>query len=69
MKAIWKLFWKLSALSGMVLIVCSVSLSDYYVLEMGMDEPSFIWRNLVIGALLLAPMMVQVLIDLAKEGC
>ena len=66
MISIWRIFRNLTAISGFVMLICAAGTSDYYVMELGMSEPPYFVRNLVIGLVLLMPMMLQVLVDLAR---
>lgn len=57
----------LSALVGFLLLLCTVSTSDYYVVELGQPEPSWIMRNLVIGFLLILPLVFHVVAETYAE--
>lgn len=68
MISLWKIFRNLSAIAGLILLYCTVSTSDYYVMELGQAEPSYIKTHLILGVLLLVPLILHVLWDMYKEG-
>lgn len=68
MISLWKIIRNLSAIGGFGLLFCTVSTSDFYILELGQAEPSWIGRNLVIGIIMLLPMLVHVIVETYMEG-
>jgi hypothetical protein len=68
MISLWKAFRSLSAMSGIVMLCIAANSSDYYVLELGMNEPSGVRNCMIIGVLMLLPMLAHTLYDLYIEG-
>lgn len=65
---IWKLIRGLMALLGGVLIYVGVSTSDYYVLELGTTEPSYVWWMICVGLMLILPAIIFSVYSEAKEN-
>lgn len=68
MISIWKIIRNLTAIAGFILLLCTVGTSDYYVLELGQAEPTWITRNLIIGVILLLPALFIVILETIAEG-
>ena len=44
---------------GFVMVFLGVSTSDYYVIEQGQSEPTYVWAIIVIGVILMIPTLVH----------
>lgn len=68
MISMWKIIRNLLAICGAVSIFGAVSTSDFYVIELGRTEPSYIGTQLIVGCILVIPFVLHVLYDIYKEG-
>ena len=68
MMSLWKIIRNLSAVAGFILMIGSISTSDYYVIELEQVAPSYINTNIGIGVALMIPMVIHVFVDMYKEG-
>lgn len=68
MKSLWKIARNLSAIAGAIMIFGAISTSDYYVIELGQAQPAFVSRNLIVGALLVLPLVLNIIYNAYKEG-
>ena len=68
MISFWKIIRIILAIGGFGLLLCTISTSDYYVLELGQAEPSWITQNIVIGLLMLLPMLIHIVYETYMEG-
>ena len=68
MMSMWKIIRNLSAILGAVFLMGAVGTSDYYTIELGQTEPSSVYRNLIIGFILVLPLLVNTIYDMYKEG-
>ena len=59
MKSLWKVLRVLMASAGCFLMYAGVSTSDYYVIELGQPNPSYIGLTMVIGFILTLPALVH----------
>lgn len=67
MKSAWKIIRNLLAVAGAIMVFGSVGASDFYVIELGKSEPLHVWRYMVIGAILMSPMLLNLLYIEYKE--
>ncbi len=64
----WKSFRTVLAMAGIALLSVAASSSDYYVLELGVNEPSGVRNSMIVGVLMLLPMLLHTLYDLYIEA-
>jgi hypothetical protein len=57
-----KKIFKTMAITGAMLTVGMAGTSDYYLMELGQDHPSYVWVGLAIGIVLMLPYLFT------KEG-
>lgn len=62
MSFLWKVVSDLGALAGVICWYCAVSTSDFWVLEMGQTPPDDLNKWLILGAVLVAPKMLEIVI-------
>lgn len=55
------------AIIGGIMVFGAVGTSDYYTLELGQKEPSYIWWVIAIGFLLTIPLIVRMVIKRRME--
>lgn len=68
MISLWKIFRNLSAIAGFVLLYAAASTSDYHLLELGVDEPLWVSKGIIVGLMMLLPMLFHVIYETWKEG-
>jgi hypothetical protein len=68
MKSLWKIARNISAIAGAIMIFGAISTSDYYVIELEQAQPAFVSRNLIIGALLMLPWVLNLIYNAYKEN-
>ena len=64
----WKIIRNLLAIAGAIMIFSAISTSDYYVVELGQAEPTSVWKNLIIGVMMMLPVVLSAVCELYKEG-
>lgn len=62
-KRLWPIIRGLCTALGLVTLFLAVSTSDYYVMELGEEEPAHMFWMLAIGAVLLVPAVVHLIRD------
>lgn len=60
---IWKIIRALMGVCGGIMVYCGVSTSDYYVIELGMKEPAYVWWQICIGLMLMLPTLIFAIYD------
>ena len=65
---IWKLIRGLMAMLGGIMVITGVSTSDYYVMELGVTEPSYVWWMIGIGLMLVLPAIAFSIYAEVKEN-
>lgn len=68
MMSLWKIIRNLMAILGVVCLFGAMGTSDYYAVELGQAEPSFVGRYLVIGIVLMLPLLASALYEMYIEG-
>lgn len=68
MMSLWKIFRNLSAIAGFILLYLAASTSDYHLLELGVDEPSWVNKGVIVGLLMLLPMLFHIIYEMYMEG-
>ena len=59
MKNLWSVLRTTMATIGIFLVGLGITTSDYYVIESEQSEPSYVWKMIVIGIILLLPVAVH----------
>lgn len=52
---------------GVILAFLAVSTSDYYVIELGQNEPQYVWTLAIVGVVLMIPGFVRMIFSDPKE--
>ena len=68
MMSLWKIIRNLSAIAGLIMLMGAVGTSDYYVVELEQEAPSYLNRNIIIGIALMFPMVIHLFYEMYKEG-
>lgn len=63
-----KIFTTIMAVVGFILIWGGFSTSDYYVIELRQAEPTYVWRTVAIGVLLILPSVIRVIISSWRDS-
>ena len=58
---------KITAFIGVVCLVLASSTSDFYLLEVGTNEPEIVSRLIIAGAIMIIPSFVYITLELLKE--
>lgn len=66
MSYLWRVVKNIMGVIGFILIFSGISTSDYYVIELGQPEPSYVWTTIIIGVLLVLPTAVHFIIKCIK---
>lgn len=61
MNSLWRIVRPLMAAIGGALIFGAVGRSDYYILELGQQEPKSVVPTIVIGILLMVPTVIHLI--------
>ena len=64
----WRIIRTLSAFAGFSLLIMAVGTSDYYVMELGQNEPGSVWTTIAIGFALILPAFIHAIYKEWKEG-
>lgn len=67
MNCLLKWVCNVMAIIGGIMVFGAVGTSDYYTLELGQKEPSYIWWVIAIGFLLTIPLIVRMVIKRRME--
>lgn len=67
MKNIWGWITGIMAAGGGLLAFGAVGTSDYYVIELGQEEPEGLWVRMVIGFALMVPFIARAIYKEWKE--
>ena len=67
MNCLLKWVCNVMAIIGGIMDFGAVGTSDYYTLELGQKEPSYIWWVITIGFLLTIPLIVRMVIKRRME--
>lgn len=59
MRYLWKIIRNTMAVIGGFLVYGGISTSDYYTLELGQAEPTYVWIIMFIGILLMIPTVIH----------
>jgi uncharacterized membrane protein len=65
---LWKIFYKITAVVGFLLLLFSLSISDYYALAMRQNPPENTDALIAWGAVLLIPFGIHLLCEFLKGG-
>ena len=67
MMSLWKVVRNALAVLGFLCIFLAVSTSDYYVIELGQADPSYIWYWFIAGCVLMLPAVGHLVYTDLKE--
>ena len=68
MKPIFKILTTVMAVIGSLLVYGGISTSDYYIIELGQAEPTYVWRAVAIGVLLILPAVIRAIVSNGRNA-
>ena len=68
MKSAWLIIRNLLAIVGAIIICGAVGTSDYYVIELIQPVPMYVYKYMVIGAIMMLPLALNIIYNAYKES-
>lgn len=63
MRYLWKIIRNIMVVIGGFLVYGGISTSDYYTLELGQAEPTYVWVTIFIGIFLMIPALIHIICE------
>ena len=59
MSYLWKIVRPLMAIVGGILVFGAIGTSDYYLIELGQSEPSYVMTTILVGVVMMLPTLIH----------